>query len=76
MTRKPSPAFADPTESQIQHVAHMLWLESGQLPGRDLENWLAAKELLRHRHGRNVQSRHRVRRVPLESHFPAPAPHL
>lgn len=41
----------EPTEAEIQHAAYLLWLESGKAPGRDLDNWLAAKELLRHRHG-------------------------
>ena len=40
----------EPTESEIQHAAYYLWLENGRPEGRDLENWLAAKELLRHRH--------------------------
>ncbi len=49
----------EPTEAEIQHEAYLLWLESGRLPGRDLENWLAAKELLRHRHGRAPVTRRR-----------------
>ena len=36
----------------IQHEAYRLWLEEGRPAGRDLEHWLAARELLRHRHGR------------------------
>lgn len=48
-TRKTLPAF-EPSEAEIQHTAHLLWLESGQQPGHDLEHWFAAKELLRHRH--------------------------
>ncbi len=44
------PVPPEPTEAEIQHTAYLLWLESGQVPGRDLENWLAARELLRHRH--------------------------
>lgn len=42
----------EPTEAEIQHAAYLLWLESGKVSGRDLDNWLAAKELLKHRHGR------------------------
>jgi hypothetical protein len=57
------PRFAstipEPTETEIQHAAYLLWLESGQTPGRDLEHWFAAKELLRHRHARSC---HRSRR--------------
>lgn len=43
-----------PTEAQIQHAAYLLWIENGRPEGRDLEHWLAAKELLHHRHGRSV----------------------
>ena len=52
--RKPRPAVPapEPTEAQIQHEAYLLWLEAGRPAGRDLEHWLAARELLRHRHGR------------------------
>jgi hypothetical protein len=53
--RKPalhhSPASREPTESEIQHTAYHLWIEGGCLEGVELDNWLAAKELLRHRHG-------------------------
>lgn len=48
-TKAKAPA-PEPTETQIQHVAYLLWLDNGQKPGHDLENWLAAKEYLRH-HG-------------------------
>jgi len=41
----------EPTEAEIQHTAYLLWLENGRPEGRDRENWLAAKELLRHRRG-------------------------
>ena len=41
-----------PTEAEIQKVAYRLWLEAGSPAGRDLDHWLAAKELLRHHHGR------------------------
>lgn len=54
--RKPRPTAPtpapEPTEAQIQHEAYLLWLEEGRPAGRDLEHWLAARELLRHRHGR------------------------
>ena len=36
-------------ESEIQKEAHRLWLEKGCPEGRDLETWLEAKELLKHR---------------------------
>ena len=52
--RKPRPAVPapEPTEAQIQHEAYRHWQEEGRPAGRDLEHWLAARELLRHRHGR------------------------
>lgn len=39
----------DPLEAAIQHVAHFLWLEEGRPAGRDLDLWLRAREILRHR---------------------------
>lgn len=39
----------EPTEAEIQHQAYLLWIESGRLPGRDLQNWNAAREFLKHR---------------------------
>ncbi len=59
MKRKSIPLH-EPTEAEIQHAAYLLWIEEGQPEGRDLEHWLAAKELLRHRHARA----HGVRRRP------------
>jgi hypothetical protein len=35
-------------EEDIQKCAYFLWKEEGSPIGRDLELWLAAKELLRH----------------------------
>lgn len=49
MKAKPTAPLPEPTEGEIQHTAYLLWLENGRPEGRDLENWLAAKELLRHR---------------------------
>jgi len=42
----------EPTEAEIQKAAYYIWLAGGCLPGRDLENWLAAREYLKHHHGR------------------------
>jgi len=36
-------------EEDIQKCAYTLWQEEGCPSGRDLELWLAAKELVRHR---------------------------
>ncbi len=46
-----APELHEPTEAEIQKVAYRLWVEGGRLEGVALENWLAAKELLRHHHG-------------------------
>jgi hypothetical protein len=50
MKSTPITKLPEPTEAEIQHTAYLLWLESGQKSGHDLDNWLAAKELLRHHH--------------------------
>jgi hypothetical protein len=58
----------EPTEAEIQHEAYLLWVESGRLPGHDLENWFAARELLRHRHARaHPRPRHMTIRTPISS---------
>ncbi len=49
--RKPIPHPHDPSEAEIQKTAYHLWIEGGRLEGVELDNWLAAKELLRHHHG-------------------------
>jgi hypothetical protein len=54
------PPFREPTELEIQHAAYLLWIEEGRPEGRDLEHWLAAKELLCHRHGRDATTRRPV----------------
>ena len=45
----PVPATYDPTEAEIQHQAYLLWLEGGCRTGGELDDWLAARERLRHR---------------------------
>lgn len=60
--------LSDPTEDEIQKQAYLLYLASGCVPGRDLENWLTAKELLRHRHGRSIS--HSRGPKPRDLHFP------
>ena len=55
-----SVATPHPTESEIQHAAYLLWIESGRPEGRDREHWLAAKDMLCHRHGRDATTRRRV----------------
>ena len=57
----------EPSEAEIQKAAYHLWVEGGCLEGVELDNWLAAKELLRHHHGR-PGGRTKIRVAP-----PAPA---
>jgi hypothetical protein len=38
----------DPTE-EIRHEAYLLWLQDGCPRGRELDHWLAAQELVKHR---------------------------
>ena len=54
---KNTPVPSEPTEADIQHEAYLLWIEEGRPEGRDEEHWFAARELLRHRHGRAAGSR-------------------
>ena len=63
MKTKHIAATPQPTEAEIQHAAYLLWIESGRPEGRDLEHWLAAKEMLCHRHGRDAKTRHRVPKI-------------
>lgn len=50
----------EPTELEIQHAAYLLWIENGRPEGCDLDHWLAAKERLCHRHGRDSRTRRPV----------------
>ena len=63
--RQPAP---EPDEMEIQRAAYHLWLEEGCPAGHELDHWLAARELLRHRPGRTLG------RVPPQAppalHFP------
>ncbi len=64
MKTKTKASAPEPTEAQIQHVAYLLWLENGQQPGHDLENWLAAKEYLRHHAAPGKTGRHLTNAIP------------
>lgn len=57
MKRKIHALIGQPSEPEIQHAAYLLWIEEGRPEGRDLQHWLAAKEMLLHRHGRDAQTR-------------------
>jgi len=51
MNANPSP---EPSAPDVQKEAYLLYVASGCVPGRDMENWLAARALLiaRQRTGR------------------------
>lgn len=59
-------SLPEPTESEIQHSAYYLWIERGRPTNCDLENWFAAKELLRHHHGRTPQQGRRAAPLSVE----------
>jgi hypothetical protein len=44
---KPRLDFPKPTEEEIRKYAYQLYVESGCVPGRDLENWQEAESRLR-----------------------------
>ncbi|GAB1488606.1 hypothetical protein MASR2M8_10520 [Opitutaceae bacterium] len=69
------PSTSEPTEAEIQKEAYLIWQASGCEPNRALDHWLAAKELLRHRHGRPSGPRPRKSAVvaPVSLHFPPSA---
>ena len=56
-----------PTEDEIRDYAYHLYVQSGCVPGRDLENWLDAKSCLEANipkeksHQRSSRHRHRHR---------------
>ena len=60
MKRKTTAATHEPTETEIQHAAYLLWIENGQPAGRDQDHWFQAKEMLCHRHGRDSKTQRRV----------------
>jgi hypothetical protein len=40
---------AEPTTDQVAEEAYLLWLSEGQPPGRDVEHWLLAEQIVRSR---------------------------
>ncbi len=64
-------ALPEPTEAEIQKTAYYLWLQHGCVPDHDLEHWLSAKEILRHRPARvGGRTRRRAALSPQPLHFP------
>jgi hypothetical protein len=45
MKTRPSVPYR-PTEAEIRQLAHEMYVRSGWIPGRDLDNWLAAESCL------------------------------
>lgn len=41
-----APSAVPPAEAEIRAYAHQLYVQSGCVPGRDLENWLEAEAYL------------------------------
>ena len=39
----------EPSDSEIQPAAYLLWMDSGRPEAHDFELWLAAREMLCHR---------------------------
>jgi len=39
----------EPTTDQVAEEAYLLWLSEGQPPGRDVEHWLLAEQIVRSR---------------------------
>jgi hypothetical protein len=48
---------SDEPLEEIRHEAYMLWLKEGCPSGRELDHWLAAKELVRHHRPRVTPNR-------------------
>jgi hypothetical protein len=68
--RAPAPTTPprEPTEAEIRHAAHQLWLEEGRPEGRELDHWFAARERLLHHHGRSAGRGKKAAAAPV--HFP------
>jgi hypothetical protein len=60
MKRNTRTISRQPTEAEIQHTAYLLWIEEGRPEGRDFDHWMAAKEMLCRRHGRDAKTRRPV----------------
>ena len=61
----------EPSIEDIQREAYLVYIESGCVPGRDLENWLEARERLSKRRQEGSEKRRLAAGAPL--HFPPSA---
>ena len=66
-TLRPHHETLEIPELEIQKEAHRLWIEKGRPEGCDLETWLEAKELLKHRPAHDIVD---GRAAPTQIHFP------
>jgi hypothetical protein len=66
----------EPCEAEIQKAAYYLWQEKGCPDGHDLDNWLEARELLRHhtpvQKESHTGSKRQSATAPAVLHFPTP----
>ena len=58
----------EPTDEEIGKTAYLLYLASGCVPGRDLENWLAARARIASQHA-SVAEKAQIVTTP-QLHFP------
>lgn len=61
--------FPEPSEQDVQKEAYLLYIASGCVPGRDLENWLSARARLMVRRSAGRGERMISTAFP-ELHFP------
>lgn len=76
MNTKISPSETEdrPSEDEIREYAHHLYIKSGWLPGRDLDNWLEAEAyLIAERQERRAPHRTPHRSTP--AHLKSRTPH-
>lgn len=58
----------EPGEDDIRECAYRIYLQSGCIPGHDLENWLNAKSQLEAKLARHAARRARSQRPRREEH--------
>lgn len=46
----------EPSDSEIQCAAYLLWLDSGRPASHDRELWFAAREMLCHQHAPHAKT--------------------
>ena len=68
-----SPVPAHPTEEEIREKALELYIQSGWMPGRDLDNWLEAEALLTAQARAHAPSFHPEHPERVRAHHPGVA---